>query len=147
MKVSGNSIVRFFKICLWNWRKINKSRELIRLLFGCLVSHSSRNDFECITSGYPLRDYQVWSCSPVNRLANMCCAFPKQRSVFAQNNWIESSDQQCRPNRLCALCCSAMTFPASILLKSLPDLYRILSGRQRSDIDLSKMLARLRLIT
>ena len=39
MKVVGNSIVRFFKMCLRNWWKINKSGELTRLLtFGCLVS-------------------------------------------------------------------------------------------------------------
>ena len=40
MKVGGNSFVRFFKICLLNLLKINKSGEFIRLLtFRCLVSH------------------------------------------------------------------------------------------------------------
>ena len=43
MKVPGNSIVRIFKICLWNLLKINKSGEFICLLtFGCLVSHSRK---------------------------------------------------------------------------------------------------------
>ena len=56
-KVVGNSIVRFF----------HESGEFICLLtFGRLVSHGRK--FACITSTYPLRDYQV--CRSRNNMQN-----------------------------------------------------------------------------
>ena len=43
VKVVGNSIVRFFEICPWNWLKINKSGELTRMMtFGCFVNHDRK---------------------------------------------------------------------------------------------------------
>ena len=46
-------------------KKTRIKRTLTLWKFECLVSHaeSSRKDFECITTGYPLRDYKVCICS------------------------------------------------------------------------------------
>ena len=62
MKVVGNSIVRFFKISLWYWiNSINQENLPIfwHLDVSQVMAGSSHKDFECITSGYPLRAYHV----------------------------------------------------------------------------------------